>query len=122
MANAVVKLFRMPEEAQKAMSDLKNQGYTAEDISSASTEGLADTWGLDEETVKYYQFGVALGGILVGVKADEAKSADVRKIMRSAESSPEREKATSSPAFKQASRMSATNPIDAPMSGDFRKY
>ncbi|MCK5430935.1 MAG: hypothetical protein KAI94_15765 [Anaerolineales bacterium] len=122
MASAIVKLFRMPEEAQKAMSDLKNQGYTAEDISGAPEKELADTWGLDEETVKYYQFGVALGGILIGVKADEAKSADVRKIMRSAESSPEREKVTSSPAFKQASRMSASNPIDAPMSGDFRKY
>ncbi|MFC1905884.1 hypothetical protein ACFLWJ_00180 [Chloroflexota bacterium] len=122
MASAVVKLFRMPEEAQKALGELKDQGYTAEDISVASPEALADSWGLDEETVKYYQFGVALGGILVGVKADEAKASEVRKIMRSAESSPEREKIASSPAFKQASRMSATNPIDAPMSGDFRKY
>ena len=122
MASAVVKLFRMPEEAQKALGELKNQGYTAEDISGSSTEELASGWGLDEETVKYYQFGVALGGILVGVKADEAKASEARKIMRSAESSPEREKVASSPAFKQASRMSATNPIDAPMSGDFRMY
>jgi len=122
MASAVVKLFRMPEEAQKALGELKKTGYKAEDISSAPAESLADTWGLDEETVKYYQFGLAIGGILVGVQTDEAKTADVRKILRSAESSPEREKMASSPAFKQASRMSATNPIDAPMSGDFRKY
>lgn len=122
MASAVVKLFRMPEEAQKALSELKNQGYTAEDITSASAQELADVWGLDQETVKYYQFGVALGGILVGVKADEAKASEVRKVMRSAESSPERVKVVSSPAFKQANRMSATNPMDAPMSGDFRKY
>ena len=122
MASAVVKLFRLPDEAQKALDDLKSQGYAAEDISGASAEKLAGDWGLDEATVKYYQFGVALGGVLVGVKADESKAADVRKIMRAAESAPERAKVLSSPAFQQASRMSATNPIDAPMSGDFRKY
>ncbi len=122
MASAVVKLFRMPDEAQKALSELKKKGYKAEDISGASPETLADTWGLDNETIKYYQFGLALGGILAGVQTDETKTADVRKILRSSESSPEREQAASSPAFKQANRMSATNPIDAPMSGDFRKY
>lgn len=122
MASAVVKLFRLPDEAQKAIDDLKSKGYAAEDISSTPAETLASDWGLDEATVKYYQFGVALGGILVGVKAEDSKAAEVRKVMRSAESAPERDKVASSPAFKQASRMSATNPIDAPMSGDFRKY
>ena len=122
MASAVVKLFRMPEEAQKALSDLKGKGYKGEDISGVTPDALAKDWGLDEETVKYYQFGVALGGILVGAKTDEGKAADARSIMRSAESSPEREKVATNPSFRQAERMSATNPMDSPMSGDFRKY
>ena len=29
MASAVVKLFRMPDEAQKALSELKKKGYKA---------------------------------------------------------------------------------------------
>ena len=115
MASAVVKLFNMPEEAQKAWSELKEKGYAAETISSASADSLANAWGLDEKTLKYYQFGVALGGVLVGVKADEAKASEVCRILRSAEASAEREKVASSPSFKQASRMLSTNPIDAPI-------
>jgi hypothetical protein len=122
MASSVVKLFRLPEEAQKALGDLKGKGYKGEDISGVTPDALATDWGLDEETVKYYQFGVSRGGILFGAKTDDAKAADARGIMRSAESSPEREKVATNPSFRQAERMSATHPIDGSMSGDFRKY
>ena len=115
MASAVVKLFDIPGEAQKGLNELKERGYAAEDISSASVDSLANAWGLGEETLKYYQFGVALGGVLVGVKADEAEASEVCRILRSVEASPEREKVASSPAFKQSSRISATNPVNAPI-------
>ena len=57
------------------------------------------------------------------VKADEAKLEDAKQVLRAVPvcSCGDRICGTS-PGFQVASRMSATNPIDAPMSGDFRRY
>ena len=128
MTNIVVKLFRVSDEAQKATSELKKAGYKVEEVSSNTKDDvkklLTDNWHLDEETVKYYLWGISLGSVLVGVHTESSKSTKVRQILRSHESAIEKErnKTNNSPAFNQASRMSSTDPMDASMSGDFRKY
>jgi len=96
-------------------------------ISSASDNlkgALAELWGVSGETVDYYQFGISSGGIVVSVHVEEARAAKARQVLRQATKSP-REKLSmqvKSPGFLAASRMSVTNPVDALMSGDFRKY
>ena len=127
MAKALVKFYRVPGEARKAMSELKARGYEAEEVGgatgSALDEALASSWGLAAETVRYYEFGVSLGGVVVGVRTEEAKAAEARRILRDAEFIPQRGGMwANSPAFPAAGRMTATDPVDAPMSGDFRKY
>jgi len=122
MIKTVTKLYRVPEDAKKALKELEVQGYQAGEINMDQQKALLDIWGLDEDTIKYYQWGVSLGGILVGVQTKEDNISKVRRILRNAESVPEKETKSSSPAFKIADRMSATHPIDASMSGDFRKY
>lgn len=127
MAKAIVKFYRVPGEAQVAVRELKARGYKAEEISGTAgsdlEEVLVGLWGLDEETVRYYRFGVSLGGVVVGVHIEEAQAAEARRILRDAESIPQqRGMWANSPAFPAAGRMTATDPVDAPMSGDFRKY
>lgn len=121
MIKTVTKLYRVPEDAQKALNELAGQGYQAGEINIEQQKALLDIWGLDEDTINYYQWGVSLGGILVGVQTKEDDVSKVRRILRNAESKTDNT-ICSSPAFKVADRMSATNPIDASMSGDFRKY
>ncbi|MDY6906882.1 MAG: general stress protein [Chloroflexota bacterium] len=86
---------------------------------------LGGLLGLPEEAILYYDFSVSVGGILLSVHADESRLAQARDIMRGVDSlpaSPWNEPATTNPTFEVAERMLETNPIDAPMSGDFRKY
>lgn len=85
---------------------------------------LAASLDIPEEVVKYYEFGVAVGGILLGVRADEGRSSKAQEILRSAgtEAAEVEPMWSKSPGFATASRMTQTNPIDAPMSGDFRRY
>lgn len=173
MAKTVVKLFRDPEQAEKAAAELKAAGFKAEEIGvltadrgtaeklaagnmdiaadlslpeagpvyatgplatalkeASAAEGdsleaaLAASLDISEEAIKYYEFGIAVGGILLGVRADEGRSSKAQEILRSADT----EAAdlgpmwSKSPGFAAASRMTQTNPIDAPMSGDFRRY
>lgn len=97
---------------------------------AAALSGGADLMGslakaleTSAEKVEYYQFGVSTGGALVSVHAGEHRAPEAQEVLRETESIPARQAVReSSPGFIVASRMSATNPIDAPMSGDFRKY
>ena len=86
---------------------------------------LADLLGLPEEAVKYYEFGLTAGGILISVHADEARLPQAQEILRSADTlvaAAKGEMWGSSPGFASAGRMTETNPIDAKMTGDFRRY
>jgi hypothetical protein len=85
---------------------------------------LAATLSIPEETIKYYEFGVAMGGVLVSVHTGEGRSLKAQEILRSAgvETMEKGARWSKSPGFAAASRMTQTNPIDAPMSGDFRRY
>lgn len=161
MPKAETKLYRKPEEAKKAIDDLKAKGFKPEEIGVVTSErrkkdlgdsikptvvvdsvvamgaaaavsksgsnlakALTELWGIPEETASYYQRGIAIGGVVVSVHVEEAKAAQARQILRAA-AGPVAKKtslAQISPGFLKASRMSATNPIDAPMSGDFRRY
>jgi hypothetical protein len=141
MAKAAVKLFRDPLNAEKAAGDLRSQGFRAEDIrilvcDSEKAERLgakttreigAALANLDllEETLTYYEFAISAGGILVSVHADEARLPQAREILRDAElavTPAKGEMWASSPAFPAAGRMTETDPIDAKMTGDFRRY
>jgi hypothetical protein len=161
MPKVETKLYRKPEEAKKAINDLKAKGFKPEEIGVIASEkrkkelaesikpaadigsvlamgaatsiskagsdlgkALTELWGAPEETVSYYQHSIDLGGIVVSVQVDEAKVAQARQILRAA-AEPVSKKttlSTISPGFIKAGRMSSTNPIDAPMSGDFRRY
>ena len=160
MAKVQTKLFRRPEDAKKAINELKAKGFKAEEIgivtsgkgkkemgevkpvadvgpvvamghaTSLSQAGsdlakaLGEFWGVPEDTVNYYQRAVSLGGIVVSVHTDEANAEKAHAVLRAAAAHPRKKMPLQeiSPGFLKASRMSSTNPIDAPMSGDFRRY
>jgi len=160
MPKVQTKLFRRPEDAKKAISELKAKGFKAEEIgivtsgkgkkemgdvkpvadvgpvtamghaASLSQAGsdlakaLSEFWSVPEDTVNYYQRAVSLGGIVVSVHADDAHAEKAHEVLRAAAAHPRKKMPLQeiSPGFLKASRMSSTNPIDAPMSGDFRRY
>jgi len=141
MANTVVKLFRDPLVAARAAEELKSKGFKAEEIGILVRDGeKAKKLGtkvtkeigaaltkldLPEDTVRYYEFGASVSGILISVQTDEARLPQAREILRGTDlgAAPSSEKMwASSPAFPAAGRMTATDPIDAKMTGDFRKY
>lgn len=161
----VVKLFRSPQDADKALTLLKKSGIADSDVSvvlhqteenkafvkkipglgakGASTNvgevlstgpvsaavkdnlaaALSKELGISEEQSKYYEFVVGIGGIVVAVQTDDAKTPKVREILKQAETLAKPViNQTKSPGFAKASRMATTNPVDASMSGDFRRY
>jgi len=139
MAKAVTKLFRDLGEAKTAISDLTAKGYKPEEVVVVAGEGRSKelggavkpvsdpdklaAMGVPEATVDYYKYVVSAGGIVVGVQADESRLAEAQEILRGVESCACGERACdTSPGFNAAGRMSATNPLDATMSGDFRKF
>ena len=141
MSNAVVKLFRDPIAAAKATEELKSKGYKAEEIDILVRDGdkakelgakVTEDIGaaltkldVPEDTAAYYEFSASMGGILISVQTDEARVPQAREVLRNAGlgATPAREELwASSPAFPAAEKMSATDPIDARMTGDFRKY
>jgi len=84
---------------------------------------LAEALGITPEAYEYFRFGILVGGIVVSVHDTEERLAKAGAVLRAAVPKPQLEETGSkSPAFAMAERMNATNPIDAPMSGDFRKY
>ncbi len=140
MPKIVTKLFRVPDEAKAAVSDLKANGFKTEeivilasakkakglgtDIKSVSDVGELTAMGVPEATANYYQYAVESGGIVVSIRVDEGRIAQAQELLRTTSVSPRERVSTqaTSPGFLAAGRMSATNPIDAPMSGDFRRY
>jgi len=141
MSSAVVKLFKDPVVAAKATEELKSKGYKTEEIGILVRDGdKAKQLGakvtkeigaalakldVPEDTAAYYEFSASMGGILISVKTDEARIPQAREILRNAGLGAihaREEMWASSPAFPVAERMSATDPIDARMTGDFRKY
>lgn len=139
---AISKLFRDVEVAEKAAKELKSKGFKATEIKvlvqdkgkaqrlgTEATEdikaALTSVSDLPEETRSYYEFAVSIGGVLINVDADETRLAQAREILRGAdlEVAPAKGQMwASSPAFPVAGRMTETNPIDAKMTGDFRRY
>ena len=126
MAKMVAKLFRRPEDAEKAIADLKGMGLSAAILEKNADLGkeLKDT-DLPEQALDYYRTGLIVGGKIIKVSADDAKISEVNKVLIAAgsESLVDRpDQYFSTPGFATASRMAVTNPMDAKMSGDFRKY
>jgi len=142
MAKVMSKLFRDTLSAEKAAAELNSKGFKAEEITIlVSDKEKADRLGaevtkeigaaltslsdLPEEALNYYEFAVSMGGILISVHTDEARLPQAREILRGAdlEVAPASEQMwASSPAFPAAGRMTETDPIDAKMTGDFRRY
>ena len=139
MPSVATKLFREPVEVEQAVNELKSKGFKAEEIVVIANEPRAKELGADikslpdvnkltdmgvpEATVKYYDYSVSAGGIVVSVRADESRVAQAQEVLRTVPvCSCEDRMCGTSPGFQAAGRMSATNPIDAPMSGDFRRY
>jgi len=139
MAKAVTKLFRDLGEAKTAVDGLKAKGYKPEevvvvasaerskelggDVKPVSDPDKLQAMGVPEATVDYYKYVVPAGGIVIGVQAEESRLAEAQEILRGVEACECGERACdTSPGFGAAGRMSATNPLDATMSGDFRKF
>jgi hypothetical protein len=167
MAKAIAKLFRDPQNAEKAIKELKTHGFDIKEIGILMRQGdeahllhsltkgtasaqaslpevgttigtgplaaalkqadpgtaLTEALGITPEAYEYYRFGILVGGILVSVHDSEERLAKAGAIMRAAVPKPQvLETGAKSPGFAIAERMNATNPMDAPMSGDFRKY
>ena len=120
----ISKLFRKQEDAEKAATDLKGMGGSVSVIEK-SAEGELDSMGLSEQTLDYYKMGLSIGGKVVTVDIDDAKAAEANKLLIDTGFDELTERPTqwaTSPSYVQAERMSATNPMDAEMTGDFRVY
>jgi len=151
MSKPVVRLFRDPGLACQAVQELLAQGFSPQEIgilgkpqdsqevcklagqqpSSVELGGLgvltatgplvqdpkkalaADTWG-------YYEMGLRLGGVLVSVHPQGKDGSRARQVLGRAEVV--RRGETAKGAFSKANRMTATDPVDARMTGDFRRY
>jgi hypothetical protein len=142
MAKAAVKFFRNPLNAEKAAEELRSKGFKADEISilvhdrekaqrlgTEATEeirsALTNLLELPEETLRYYEFGVSVGGVLISVHTEEGRLHQAQQILREAALlvAPARgEMWAQSPGFASASRMTGTDPLDAKMTGDFRRY
>jgi len=142
MPKAAVKLFKDPQNAEKAAQELRSKGFSAKEIGilvrdkekaerlgTEATEeiGAALTNLLDfpEETLRYYEFGISVGGVLISVHTDEARLLQAQQILRAADvlvAAARGEMWATSPGFAAAGRMTETDPIDAKMTGDFRRY
>lgn len=89
----------------------------------ALAAALVKALGVVGEAASYFEFGISMGSVLVYVHTEDAKAAQAQNIMRVTGSIPMKvEIPSTSPGFEQSGRMAATDPVDAPMSGDFRKY
>jgi hypothetical protein len=139
MAKVATKLFREPKEATIALDELKSKGFKADEIVVvASAERSKDLgadikpvgdasklagMGVSEAAVSYYDYIISSGGIVVGVQADESRIAQAQEVLRGVTPCTCDDKTCdSSPGFMAASRMTSTNPMDASMSGEFRRY
>ncbi|MFO8101072.1 MAG: hypothetical protein R6U37_02720 [Dehalococcoidia bacterium] len=120
----ITKLFKRPEDVEKAMSDLKGLGCEASIIERGGESDL-DSLNLSEQALDFYKFGIAIGGKVIKAEVDDARADDAKRALLEAgfEELTEREPQwANSPKFGAGVKMSSTNPLDAQMSGDFRKY
>lgn len=86
-------------------------------------KALITLLGATPESYGYYEFGLSTGGVLVTVHGEEAHLSIALRLLRSASSEvlPIHKKSPN-PGFNNAARMAATDPLDAKMTGDFRRY
>ncbi len=120
----VSKLFRRPEDAEKAATDLKGMGGNVSVIEKGS-EGDLDSLGLSAQALEYYKSGLSLGGKVIKADVDDSKADEANKLLIATGFDKLTERPVqwaNSPSFMKADRMSTTNPMDAEMTGDFRTY
>ncbi len=120
----VSKLFRKPEDAEKAAADLKGMGGNIAVIEKGA-EGDLDSLGLSQQVLDYYRSGLSIGGKIVKADIDDAKADEASKLLLATgfdELTERPAQWATSPSYVQADRMSGTNPMDAEMTGDFRTY
>jgi len=126
MSKVVAKLFRRPEDVDKAVAELKGAGCEATVLEQGANidKELAES-GLPEQALEYFKTGLVAGGKVVKVDAAEDKVEEVNRLLLSTGFNSLIDRPAqwfTSPGFVKSRRMSSTNPIDAQMSGDFRKY
>lgn len=85
-----------------------------------ASQALREALDIPGDTFGYYEFGLATGGVVVSVHASEDRLERAQGILRGVaglgvEKAP-------SPGFDRAARMTASDPVDAKMTGDFRRY
>ncbi|MDO8635467.1 MAG: hypothetical protein Q7R34_04365 [Dehalococcoidia bacterium] len=99
-------------------------GALAKHISKEETDkALAKAIGATADTYGYYEFGLSTGGVLVTVHGEEAHLDKALRLLRSPSAGVlPIGKSAPNPGFNKAARMSATDPMDAKMTGDFRRY
>lgn len=84
------------------------------------TTVLREVLGVPEDVLEYYRFGLVTGGLLLGVPGDEGRGEEARKLLRRLGGRGVEK--TKSPGFDRATRMTGSDPVDAKMTGDFRRY
>lgn len=120
----VSKLFRKPEDAQKAADELKGIGGNVVIIEKGA-ESEVDSLGLSTQASDYYKSGLSIGGRVVKVEVEDSKVEEAKKLLISTGFNELTERPaqwSTSPGFVQAEKMSATKAMDAEMTGDFRTY
>lgn len=142
MSKSVIKLFRDPQLAAKATEELKSKGFKENEIDILVSDenraklvgtkitkdigtALAKLESLSDEAMQYYTNAASVGAIIISVRTDEKRLSEAQGVLREAEfsSGPNRfDMWSTSPGFPEAEKMSSTNPLDAKMTGDFRKY
>ncbi len=120
LKGAASSLINLPE-----IGPMVGIGSLAMAIQQSNPESaLIQSLNLTKEAYDYYTFGITTGGILIsiqGLSDDRLKKA--QNILRSTTPKPQKIKTgVRCPAFTEGDRMNATNPNDASLSGDFRKY
>lgn len=85
---------------------------------------LVKAWGIAEDASTYYELGLSMGGTVVSVHAEEPRLAKALEVLRQSDKAAVQRTVpwSNSPGFKRAKRMLKTDPRDAEMSGDWRKY
>lgn len=88
-------------------------------------EVLAKVAELPEGRIGFYQFGLATGGVLISVHAEGKRAEEARTLLRQLETATigtTGQTWVNCPSFVGGNRMTETNPRDAEMTGDFRRY
>ncbi|MBI4216302.1 MAG: hypothetical protein HY687_02760 [Chloroflexi bacterium] len=114
------------------MGDIVATGVAAAAIKEAGAKpskeallaALAKAWGVSPDSITYYELGLSMGGTVVSVHTEEPRLAQAQEVLRQGDQAAVQRTVpwSNSPGFKQAKRMLKTDPRDAEMSGDWRKY